>query len=543
MEGMGVAWDPGLPLSRQNTVVRVGASDAEAVGNQCDVQIALKCRPETFADTGPWRKRSGPFALGELLKAIAEVHRRTRRGDDLPTALRMGKVTFVTQHPGVRVYLEHALDNYFDYHESRETVLGPLRMITDWTVVEKAPNVSIAAWGPLYEAEDGSREVRRLRVGKAHDEPTVWLPFAAHSAALAAGQRPATRIFVTEIGLLDASTALLVDGISPEEAERWWEDEGRPVARAATGGTARITGSCCADCKATTACPDLVRVNGAVQMSTPGPWLRTVSALDLAVYHECAARWFLERHHHLPAEREGNAGLLRGTAVHAWLEWAHSRAVPCTHEDLPNPVDVTATQLAEWALEAEDYEAAFPYLFAHVDTCPLSGRTLSPLTAEETLFTYDADADVVPVVKPDAMWREGDTLIAREYKSTEDPLPEDEDEARDRFGPLLPWLLTLLERGLMQHFGCSNAVVELEVITPAGARVYKFSTDDVVLMKFARRRIKSLSGAWHQDQTFATHSGPHCERCPVRRWCPDRDAYMSRRTASGGPVADDEPPF
>lgn len=536
-------WEPGLLLSRQREIFRVGASDAESVGESCELRLALKCRPETFVDTGAWRRTSGPFALGVLVDVIQDVHRRISRGTSLVDALRQGKTTMVQQHPGVRTYLEHALDNYFDYHEARETVLGPLRLMDKWTVVDKVPNVSsIAAWGPLYEAEDGTREMRRLRYGSARDEPTVWLPFAAHVAGLAPGQRPATQIFVTEIGLLDASEHHLVDGITPAAAEAWWEEDGRAVARAAIVGTSRTTGSGCADCKATAACPELPRVTGATQATTNGAWTRTVSALDLAVYAECPARWLMERSAHLPAEREGSAGLLRGQAVHAWLEHAHERGTACEHEDLPNPTEVSDAQLAEWGLVREDYEEAFPYLFAHVDTCPLQGRHLEQLTAEETLFAYDPDADVIPVVKPDALWKDGSTLIAREYKSTDDPLPLDDDEARDRFGNLVPWLLVLLDSGLTNHFGCSDAIVELEVITRAGSKVYTFPTDDTVLMKLARRRVKSLTEAWHQDTTFQTNPGPQCERCPVRRWCPDRDAYLSRRSAHPAASADD-PPF
>lgn len=539
-----MSWEPGVPLSQRGPTFRVGATDAEDVGDSCALRTALKCRPATFVETGSWRKRSGPFALGMLVEAVKDVHRRIARGGSIEDALRLGKATLASQHPGIRTYLHHALDNYFDYHESREALMGPLRLIDHWPIAEKAPNVSIAAWGPLYEAADGTRELRRLRVGRAREDRTVWLPFAAHVAGLAVGEYQPTRVFVVELGLYDGSEQQLVAGMAVRDAEEWWEREGRPVARAATTGTTRLTGSGCADCKATAVCPELVTVSGALQVAGPGAWLRTVSATDLSVYAECPARWFLERDQHLPADREGNAGLLRGTAVHKWLEWAHARNTACTHEDLPNPTEVTIAQLTEWGIEQQDYSEAFPYLFTHVDTCPLLGRSLEPVASEETLFVYDPQADVVPVVKPDALWRVGTTLIAREYKSTDEPLPQDSDVARDRFGNLVPWLLVLLQGGLAERFACDDAVVELEVLTREGSAVYSFRTDDAVLMTLARRRVKSLTEAWHSDTTFATRIGPHCERCPVRAWCPERDSYATRSPVGlGAPIDPDQPPF
>ena len=41
--------------------------------------------------------------------------------------------------------------------------------------------------------------------------------------------------------------------------------------------------------------------------------------------------------------------------------------------------------------------------------------------ADENLYCYDHDAEVVPVIRPDLLYRAGDRLVIREFKTAERP--------------------------------------------------------------------------------------------------------------------------
>lgn len=538
---MSWTWDPGIPLANDAAVYRVTASDAESATDGCALAKALKARPRTWPDTGQWRYRRNDlsFALGPFTKAIEQIHRDCARGDDIDEALRRAQRGLGPIHPGLRRFLEIALDHYVDYHDAREHEIGPLRYIGLFNEIDLKPGSSIMAWGPLYETDNGIREIRRLRFDTAKPTPTLWTDYAAHVAARLDTGRPVRQVFVTEVGLRDGGERHVVPGITPDEAHVQFERSGRAIALAIVSGTSRTAGNECESCKFGGGCPDLVPVPGALQLDRPAAWTRSVSAHDLALYARCPSRWYMQRLANLPRDAEEGDALRRGTAIHAWIETAHQRNVPCTPDDLPDPNQ--GLGLAEGLLTEEAYRLARPFLLHHVNACPFASGRVEVVLAECSIHGRDAQADVVVVAKPDLVIRRDDTLVVREIKTTGLTVPDNSAAAAD-LHLAVAFDLAILAHGLAQHHHCTRGEVELEILTPHGATVFTYATDDPSTMATARQQLKDLAIRWANDTTWTTNPDNHCTWCPVRTWCPDRDRTATRLTAATR-VDEDRPPF
>jgi len=547
---MAWPWNPEIPLLVDQPVYQVTATAAEHAGQGCDLHAALKARPETRPDNNGWRRRYGDhtFALGPLTDAIAGVHGLCAGGTGPRTAVpledavtRVG-ATFSTLHPGLRTYLEHALERYFEYHESREQELGPLRYIglsNKWTL---RPGSTVMAWGPLYENESGAREIRRLRFDRARAEPTVWADLAAYVAAEIVTDRPVEQVHVTEIGLLDGIERHLVRGATPQQAREGFERAVRPKARSVIEGAVRTPGHDCDSCKFTGGCPDLVPVGGMLRLGRPAAWSRSVSAHDLTQYNLCPSRWYMERVTNLPRETHGSDMLRRGTAVHAWIDSAHHRGVPCSADDLPDPADGEGIGIAEGVLTAEEYRLARPFLRHHVEACPFRAGPLDVVLAERSVHARDDAADVVVVAKPDMLFRRDGALVVREVKTTGGHLPADPGAALDRH-LAVAFDLVLLANGLADRYDCARGEVQLEVLTPEGGALFTYATEDPVALDTATARLRGHAGEWAHDTTWATRPGSHCVSCPVRRWCPDRDVHANETLPGHPSIEDEEAPF
>ncbi|MET8909512.1 PD-(D/E)XK nuclease family protein [Micromonospora sp. NPDC004551] len=522
-------WNPGIPLRQNVDVYRVSATDAEVVGGErfCPLSLALKVRPKTIPETGDWALRKSPFVLGALADAIKRVGWRTNRGSDLWQTVEEQKSIFADLHDGVRQFLEHGLDRYFEYHEAREELIGRLSFLDGWVEAQKAHNASLFAWAFLYETSDGYREIRRLRHSSAQAAVTSWAYVAAHVAAEYPSQIPAQRVWVTEIGLADGIENHLLEGVTPDDARRLYEERARSDVRATLRGEERVTSRSCGECKFTGACDSLIRLDGFLQARQPGPWTRSVSASDLEAYERCPAQWYMEREAHLPRSEEGNQALLRGLAAHQWIAQAHTRGIPCSIHDLPDPADLDRlSSIANGPIDPADYELAYPFLRAHIECCPLEAGIRTSLVAERTLYAYDAEADVVIATKADAFWVRDDMLTMREIKTVQTQPDANEDQIFSAFLSVA-WDLVAIEAGLADHYGVTHGEVQLEVLSPDSAAVYAYSTRDTALMKMARGRVRRLARQWLNDTQWDPLPNPGCSRCSVRRWCGARDAYAS----------------
>jgi len=540
-----VGWNPQIPLRRNAPGCRVGATDAERATDAgcCPLSLAWKVRPGAIPETGDWAPRKDPFLLGVFLQAVERVAQSTARGVDLWQAVEQHKRIFGGQHDGARQFLEHALDQYFEYHEAREEQLGQLHLVTIWPKIEKdreKGKATLTVWATaLYETSGGDREIRRLRMSSVRTEVTAWAYVAGHVAAEHQGSYPTRRVWVTEISLRDGIEHHLLDGVTREAAEELYLAHGRPAAKNAARGEVAKPGRDCSSCKLTAACTERIPVPGFLQAEQPGPWTRSVSASDLEMYERCPSQWYMDREAHLPRDDEGNEALLRGRAVHRWIEAAHARGRACALDDLPHQLDDIPVIGSE-VLEPGDYQLADSYLRAHMTCCPLRDGPLQSLAAERTLYAYDSVADVVIATKPDATWLRDDTLVLHEIKSTQELPDLTADEILTRF-LAVSWDLVALESGLISHFGASCGEVQLEVLSPARARIFTYRTDDKLLMKMARGQVRRLATKWLTDETWTASPNIGCGSCAVRRWCSSRDAWKTRveltTSAAGAPGA------
>ncbi|GAB3188949.1 PD-(D/E)XK nuclease superfamily protein [Micromonospora palomenae] len=522
-----MVWKPGIPLRRDEPVYRVSATDAETVASaqSCPLALALKVRPKTSPDTGEWTRRRGPFVLGVLADAIQDVGLRVKHGYELWDAVRLQARRFGSQHEGVRQFFDHALTQFFEYHEAREEEVGPLRFLDGWPDLQKGPRASLFAWALLYETDTGCREIRRIRVATASNKLTPWAYVAGHIAAQYQTSIEPQRIWVTEIGLNDGIEFHLISGESPDRVEELYQSDGRDAVLATTKGEERIPGRVCGGCEYLGGCESLIPLNGFLQTDNPGPWTRSVSASDLVLYETCPSRWYMEREVHLPRVEEGSEPLLRGLATHQWLAQAHGRSKACTADELPNPADIDRLGIVgEAAVDPGDYELAYPFLRSHIDCCPLNDDSIRSLTAERTLYAFDAQADAVIATKADAFWLRGDTLIMREIKTVQVQPEADRDQIFSAY-LAVAWDLVALETGFISHFGAVRGEVQLEILSPDAAVVHTYSTDDEALMRMARGRIRRLGRDWLADVQWAPTPNPGCTRCSVRRWCGIRDAW------------------
>ena len=482
-------WKPGIALASDARVFRVSASDAETAGRsdheRCALAQALKVRPRTWPETGGWRRRRGDrdFALGPLTEAIEAFHHDRDNGIDFDTALRNAHHDLGPTHPGLRRFLDVALDNYVEYHDAREHEIGSLHYLgLSHEFGLKLP-LTITAWAPLYETDTGIREIRRLRLDKASSAPTAWAEYAALVAAAVDTGRPVRQVFVTEVGLRDGAEKHVLPGVSPDDARTRYAESARHIALDIAAGISRTTGNDCASCSFCGGCPDLVPVPGALQVDRHAAWTRSVSARDLTLYEQCPAQWYLHRLLHLPADGDHGEARDRGKAAHDWIAAAHQRGIPCAAADLPDPD--AGLGLAEGILTRTQYQAARPYLLRHVDVCPLAA------------------------------------------------------------GPYLQvaFTLCLLAHGLTEHHECSRGEVELEVLTPHGAAVFSYATDDPDTITAAREHLKAHTTPWARDTTWLARPGGDCDRCPVRIWCPDRADDTPRSLAALAAVEDEPAPF
>jgi len=450
-------------------------------------------------------------------------------------------------HRLLRPYIRLAVDNILEAHESIEAELGPLRLLPGDLWVGAVAR-KLTTWAPLYETADGIREIRRFRQGsvRADENSDRWSVIAAYVAANYRADPPPRRVRVVEIGAVDGSSAVLFDGTAAEARSRF-QASGRRLAAAAADDDHVVPCRSCGDCKAAGSCRALIPVDGMMGQPRRGHSSRSISPSGLEQYVRCPGQWLLDTGVHLPREESDGNGAFRGRAVHRWLEVAHSRQVPCTDIDLPAPG--SGLGLVVGVLTEEEYEVAYPFLAQHAGRCPLPADAGRPALVEENIYGYDHDAEVVPVIRPDLVYRAGDRLVIREFKTAEKPYESGRDEAYDKHLQIA-FEITMLNSGLLAHFGASSGIVELELLTDSDQHVWTWDVSDPVAAGLAAGTVRRAATGWHDDKSWKTEPGPYCVWCPVRRWCPDREVWQAGPaitglgTSAASPAASggDEPP-
>jgi hypothetical protein len=517
--------DPALDLTGDPRLVKVSASDVSGAC-ACGRFLALKTRPRVKAVDGwqrlfaPWDERQ-PFPLGDVAAILQKADGHDFDTYEAQSAWLAEAIDEVKVHRLLRAYVSLAVENILDAHEAIESEVGRLRLLPGDPLIGNSTR-QLTAWGPVYETGDGVREIRRFRLGsvRADEESMRWAVIAAHVAA--AYRTPPRRMRVVEIGAVDGSVEVLFDGTADEARSRF-ADSGRSMAAAAADEDHVVPCRSCGECKGAGSCRALISVDGMLGQPGRGYSSRSLSPRDLDQYSTCPAQWLLSACLHLPFDNSGGDGAARGRAVHRWLRAAHARGVPCTDADLPGPA--SGLGIASEVLTEAEYEIAYPFLVQHAGQCPLRGDAALVL-ADENVYGYDHDAEVVPAIRPDLIYRAGDRLVIREFKTADRPYESGTAEAYDRHLQV-PFSIAMLNAGLIRHYGATSGAVELELMTSSGLFVWTWEAADPAVASVAADRVARAAADWHEDGTWATQPGPHCAWCPVRRWCPDSDTRQA----------------
>ena len=527
--------DPALNLTGDPNVVKVSATDVSGTC-ECGRFLGLKTRPNVKVIDG-WQKLfpqgdRAPFPLGDIVDLLAEADGQEFTTYEAQSSWLAEAIDRRGVHRLVRPYITVAVENILETHESIESEVGRLRLLAT-NPQAGTSNRKLTAWAPLYRTDDGIREIRKFRLGsvRADEESMRWALIGAYVAAEYRGGSPPHRVRVIEIGAVDGSFKVLFDDTAAEARSRF-HARGKELARAAAENDHVVTCHSCGDCKTAGSCRAPIRVDGVLKQSGRGYSSRSVSAKDLDQYAQCPAQWLLYSELHLPSDYEGGDGSARGLAVHKWLRAAHAHGVSCADADLPQPGRGLGP--AEGILTEEEYETAYPFLVQHSRQCPLGGDAVLVL-ADENVYGYDHHAEVVPAIRPDLMYRVGDRLVIREFKTAEQPYEAGRDEAYNGFLQV-PFSIGMLKEGLIQHYGATSGTVEFELITRSQAFVWTWEVDSPAITNVAAGDVARAVTNWHADHTWATKPGPHCAWCPVRRWCLDSDAWQSQ-TPAGATLA------
>lgn len=491
---------PGIP-AKLGSGAAFSLSDVEDSGFQrCPAHVGIRARNGSL-DQAPPQK---PFEslLTAMIKNLVVAVARGRATDD-DGGLARAHATHEGQHPLVRDFLDAAALNYLEFLESREVEVGSLTYVDYFHRRDLVPEVSLKLWAPVYQTEDGAREVHRLRYNRPKTEGGHWDTGAAW--VVNAGVRSVT---VVEFGLGDGSEALLRDRADPEAVLATMETEVVPELRSLYSANDLLPGSNCVGCKAVALCPALIQMDLFPGVPDDIPWVRSISESDLARYRECPSK-ALAKSLHLPSESTARAGIERGVRVHRWIADRHTGTTSCAD-----------ALLIEGTGVAEDE----PYLDAHAALCDRTDS--ATLSLEQTLVGWDAKLVDVIFMKPDEVVLRNGVLVLREIKTSTNQSVLSADLAWERYANVAAWWLTVLDGGLAAHFGAKTAVLELEVLTPAGGAVHHLATDE----DGARFRVSGwrldTPALWLADRDCLPSPGPSCARCEFIRWCKEGKGHV-----------------
>jgi hypothetical protein len=557
-------WTPPWGVVVRDRLIRVSAAHLRGEDRwECPTQIAVKARPTLQVDRDPSVRVSYPpfnsFALGLARDAAYSVLSADRDPDvalDQVCASTTGDVA-----DAARGAAREALQGYL-MAVARLRDAGDLP--TD-TVVreffaadEQDVRVEWSAWGLLHISRDGAaREFHVLtweQAGTRRRDPAYLAVYARVAAdaimrqegsvwrerwpAATAQPAAAERVRVREIGMLDASDALLLD-ISADEARHGFADTVTERIHV-LGGGAFNPGGRCATCPVRYECPGPARMPGVLGVAGPALWTRALSPGDLTTARTCTWQVHLERELSLPrARRETTEAMLRGTHLHSWLEHAHARLVPCSMDDLPLPGEGVGDVADLLGWDESTYAALRPYLLQHLEGCPLRGADVVAAYPEQTLTAWDTDVDVVMSTRADLVVETASGYLVRETKSVgaHTEMPQTASEVFERY-PQLAVTLCLLADGLDPVTGevtsdVRPARVEVEILRADAREVRGFDTTDAEAVLLARASIAEAVDTILYSPAEPS-VGRHCAWCPVSRWCSAyRDEALNALTGEG----------
>ncbi|MFI0718521.1 PD-(D/E)XK nuclease family protein [Streptomyces sp. NPDC021224] len=453
-------------------------------------------------------------------------------------------------HPALVQWTEHAVRGYLAATAALPAAPG----IPPDVPLEPFSRVWARQRGPLrpgdpdrYEeivldrryAGHGVRELRLVRAGSVEKNPPDDMEIAVAAGVLAGGRpvlssrwaatplvlggyEPPRFVRLVEIGCADGSHRVLFEGPPAEAYARYTPEVEAHVGRIVAGGSYR-PGKNCGRCAAVADCPAVVSAPGLLAVAAPGAPRRSWSVTTGRSYRRCPARSHLEGLF-LPRETaaEDTEAVIRGRAVHAWIESRHRRSPqqPCTPDDVPGPPE--AWRYQEWSLSGLQARLGIQMIADHALVCPLQNRPAdTEVHPERTVVAYDPTAGVVVLAKSDLLYRVADRWTLRETKTARVP---DEGNLLAQH-PQLALAVLLSHAGVLPGRHCG---VELERLTGTGPIVTRFDVAAPDVAAEARTVMAEYIAPWRADSQFTTAPGAACTDCPFTRWCPDAAAGGSR---------------
>ncbi|MFM9444312.1 PD-(D/E)XK nuclease family protein [Streptomyces acidiscabies] len=447
-------------------------------------------------------------------------------------------------HAGLGQWTEHAVRGYLAASEQIPVVPGlphgeSLEPVSRLWARQRGPQ------GPAdpdwYEemvadrryAGHGVRELRVVRKGSVVDGPRDESEIAVAVGVLAGGSPVLSSrwekkrltlgrfeeprlVRLVEIGCVDASYRILFEGTPEDAYARYDSDVEARIGTLIAGGSYR-PGTNCGRCEAVATCPEVPSRPGLLGINGTNVPRRSWSMTTGRTYGKCPARAHLED---LFLPREGSAedseAVVRGKAVHAWIENRHRRmpSQPCEPDDTPGSEE--AWQGEGWALTGLEARLGIQMIGDHALVCPLRDRPDdAELHPERPVVVYDPDADVVVIAKTDLLYRAADRWTLRETKTAKTLSKENLLEEY----PQLALAVVLADAEVLP--GSESCAVELERLTGTGPVVTNLEAAVPDVVAQARRVLMRYVSSWHADTRYPTKAGKACKDCPFTRWCPD----------------------
>ncbi|QKW31194.1 PD-(D/E)XK nuclease family protein [Streptomyces seoulensis] len=447
-------------------------------------------------------------------------------------------------HPGLDQWTEHALRSYLTAAAAVPAAPGmppgaALRPVSRLWARQRgpmkpgAPDVYEEMVADRRYAGHGVRELRIVRTGSVQDRPRDEVEIAMAVGVLAGGspvlssrwdKNPLTLghyelprlVRLVEIGCADASHRILFEGTS-EDAYALYGDPVEAALDRIIGGDAYRPGTDCGRCDAVAGCPAVPSVPGLLGIGRSDAHRRSWSVTTGRSYRRCPARAHLEDLL-LPRDTaaEDSEAVVRGKAVHAWIESLHRRIPqrPCTPDDVPGPPE--EWQYKKWSVTGLQARLGIQMIADHALVCPLRDRPEdAEVHPEETAAAYDPDANVVVLAKTDLLYRKNDRWFVRETKTARVP---DEGNLLDQH-PQLALAVLLAHTKVLP--GNGHCRVELERLTGSGPVVTELDVTAADVVSEAQRVLAEYVTPWHADTRYPAKAGQACADCPFTRWCPD----------------------
>ncbi|MFL1427940.1 MULTISPECIES: hypothetical protein [unclassified Nocardiopsis] len=211
-------------------------------------------------------------------------------------------------------------------------------------------------------------------------------------------------------------------------------------------------------------------------------------------------------------------GVVAG-AVRAWLERAHERLPRRACEPADLPVDPARWSCAGRRLSGERALRATAMLAAHIPVCPLRDLPAGDhVRSGATLTADDTDADVLVVYRTDVLHHRRGSWVHRSVLIAEDGPPPKAGPALFAAEPRAALGVLFFAAGVIT--AGPEPAVEVEVLTPDGARVDVIDPASPPVLAAAEHTVRILAAPWHRDRAHAPAPGPACRTCPYRGWCP-----------------------